>query len=131
MTANGSGCDIDAGAHADLARGARLFDAGEHFEAHEVWEERWRASTDETDRRFFQGLIQIAAGLHKRLAMGAPEPARRLLERGLAKLEACPARLHGLDVAALCARVRACLPVIEHLDRDAAPRIGAIDDAGG
>ena len=114
---------LDDAARADLIRGARLFDAGQHFEAHEVWEDRWRVSTDETERLFFQGLIQLAAALHKRRVMGDPVSAERLLAKGLAKLDAGPAQVHGLDVRALCARMRAWDPDAE----SALPAIGALD----
>lgn len=118
--------DLDEGARADLARGARLFDEGSYFEAHEAWEARWRIAEDAIDRRLFQGLVQIAAAFHKLFVMGSPESAARLLERGLAKLEACPERVHGMDLAALRARLRACAPGLERLERSAAPRIGAL-----
>jgi hypothetical protein len=36
----------------DGCPGARLFDAGEFFEAHEAWEERWRVATDKAEREF-------------------------------------------------------------------------------
>jgi predicted metal-dependent hydrolase len=72
-----------------FARGARLFDAGEYFEAHEAWEGLWRQATDESERRFLQGLIQVAAAFHKLFVMRSEDAARRLLTRGLAKLEAC------------------------------------------
>jgi hypothetical protein len=82
-------------------RGARLFDEGAFFEAHEAWEARWLVATDEDERRLLQGLIQIAAGLHKLFVVGSVDSAMRLLARGLAKLAACPAAPHdGVDVAA-------------------------------
>lgn len=42
--------------------GCRLFDAGEYFEAHEVWEDLWNLA-DGPRRAYLQGLIQVAAGL--------------------------------------------------------------------
>lgn len=77
--------------------GARLFDAGRYFDAHEAWEEHWLVETDPTQRLLLQGLIQIAAALHKLLVVGAPEPASSLFTKGLAKLDACPARVDGWD----------------------------------
>ncbi|MEO7108949.1 MAG: DUF309 domain-containing protein [Polyangiaceae bacterium] len=70
--------------------GARLFDAGAFWEAHEAWESRWRVETDDQARRTLQGLIQIAAGFHKWIVMGAPESAVRLLEKGGAKIDSPP-----------------------------------------
>jgi predicted metal-dependent hydrolase len=92
-----------------LARGARLFDAGRFFEAHEVWEERWLVETDGGRRRLLQGLIQIAAGFHKLGAAraGAAASAARLFARGLAKLDACPALVGELGLGPFCAGVQA------------------------
>jgi hypothetical protein len=39
-----------------------LFNAGDFFEAHEVWEDLWAESYGDL-RRFYQGLIQAAVGL--------------------------------------------------------------------
>lgn len=69
-----------------LLTGARVFDQRGFFEAHEIWEERWRVATDETDRRLLQGLIQLAACLHKRDVVGAPDAAARLFSRASEKL---------------------------------------------
>ena len=42
-------------------KGIRLFNRKHFFEAHEAWEEIWKRTTDEEDKRFIQGLIQAAA----------------------------------------------------------------------
>jgi predicted metal-dependent hydrolase len=91
-----------------FARGARLFDAGEFFEAHEAWEGRWRVAPDKAERDFLQGLIQVAAAFHKLLVMKSAEGASRLLAKGLAKLDACPTQVQGVDIAAFRERLRAC-----------------------
>jgi predicted metal-dependent hydrolase len=91
-----------------FAQGARLFDAGEYFEAHEVWERRWRQATDEAERRFLQGLIQIAAAFHKLLVTRSTEAAQRLLVRGLAKLDACPELVAERGLDAFCRQARTC-----------------------
>jgi predicted metal-dependent hydrolase len=89
-----------------FARGALLFDSGAFFEAHEAWEARWRVETDAADALFFQGLIQVAAGLHKLFAIGSVDSACRLLAKGIAKLDACPARVGDADVAAFREAIR-------------------------
>jgi uncharacterized protein len=71
--------------------GARAFDRGAFWDAHEAWEERWREETDEGARRVLQGLIQVAAALHKLVVMRSPASAARLFAKGLAKLEDLPA----------------------------------------
>jgi predicted metal-dependent hydrolase len=42
--------------------GIVLFNRGDYFEAHEVWEDLWM-DTAGPDKRFYQGLIQAAVGL--------------------------------------------------------------------
>jgi uncharacterized protein len=42
--------------------GVVLFNRGDYFEAHEVWEGLWM-DTAGPDKRFYQGLIQAAVGL--------------------------------------------------------------------
>jgi hypothetical protein len=84
--------------HEAFWRGAELFDRGAYFEAHEAWEERWLTSTDRNERLFLQGLIQVTAAFHKLLDKNAPDSAARLLARGLAKLNACPELIPGLNL---------------------------------
>jgi predicted metal-dependent hydrolase len=69
---------------ARLEAGRAAFDRGEFFEAHELWEDVWRELAGE-DRRFVQGLIQIAAGRHH-LRNGRSRPGTRLLAKGMEKI---------------------------------------------
>jgi uncharacterized protein len=43
-------------------KGIRSFNQGNFFEAHELWEENWKAAEGEA-RLFFQGIIQAAVAL--------------------------------------------------------------------
>jgi hypothetical protein len=64
--------------------GVALFNGARYWHAHEAWETLWRAAPDD-ERDFFQGLIQVAAGLlhlQRRNARGA----RNKLAEGVAKL---------------------------------------------
>jgi predicted metal-dependent hydrolase len=88
---------------AALAAGACLFDAGRFFDAHEVWEDAWRAEAG-ARKLALQGLIQIAAGFHKGLVQGRPSGMVRLLEAGLGRLEASGG-IEGLDLTAFLAEV--------------------------
>lgn len=97
-----------------LLRGGVLFDRGLFFEAHEVWEEAWLRESG-TTRRLLQGLIQIAAALHKVSRKEHPGGAVRLFDAGLAKLDAGLARLDGIpaiaagvDLPAFIEAVREC-----------------------
>jgi len=102
--------------------GARLFDAGAFWEAHEMWEARWRCERDDPSRRTLQGLIQIAAAFHKAVVMDSPESALRLFGKGLAKLDRPP------EVFALGdfrSRVERCAATLSSakIPRESIPRI--------
>jgi len=43
-------------------RGVGLFNRGEYWRAHEVWEEEWTPDRKGPDSGFYKGLIQVAAG---------------------------------------------------------------------
>jgi uncharacterized protein len=90
-----------------LRSGAERFDRGDYFEAHEVWEDRWRGAVDPLERLLLQGLIQVAAGYYKYFVQGKPASAARLLARGLAKLDGCPDEVGGLDLVGFRGRTRA------------------------
>jgi hypothetical protein len=80
-------------AHA-LVAAATLFDAGLHFEVHELLEPYWTRSTG-AERQALQGLIQIAVGL-QHLANANVAGARALLAEGSLRLR--DGRLTGLDL---------------------------------
>jgi uncharacterized protein len=104
---------------------AKLFDEGRFFEAHEEWEKHWLGEKDETRKRLLQGLIQIAAGFHKLLAMSSPESAERLLAKGLAKLDAFPQEVKRLELEEFRAGVHACARDLAagRFDRATIPRL--------
>jgi predicted metal-dependent hydrolase len=85
-----------AEAHRLFAEGVALFNGVRYWHAHEAWETLWRAAADE-DRDFYQGLIQIAAGLlhlQRRNLRGA----RNKLAEGLARLQLYQPAHHGVFV---------------------------------
>ena len=74
---------------------------GRFFDAHEELELAWNAADGET-KILLQGLIQIAAGLHRlKLHPEKTEGAFYLLDRGLAKLTRTRALLRPDSPAAL------------------------------
>lgn len=77
-----------------LVGAAALFDAGLHFEVHELLEPFW-ARAGAPERQALQGLIQIAVG-YQHLANGNLEGARSLLAEG--GVRAREGRLAGLDL---------------------------------
>ena len=95
--------------HPDLSPGERrrlfqegidLFNRGDFFLAHEAWEEIWRSTTPEP-RELFQGLVQVAAGLHQILDLKRRIGPRNTLAKARSHLEPCAPVLCGVDVAAL------------------------------
>lgn len=80
-------------------RGVELFNRAEFFEAHEVLEDVWRAAPA-AEKRFLQGLIQIAVALHhhgNRNLAGA----QSLLHRGTRNLQDYPENFAGLEIPPL------------------------------
>lgn len=85
--------------------GIELFNRGEHFEAHETWEEIWRSTTPEP-RELFQGLIQVAAALHQLFDLHRRTGPRNTLAKARSHLEPYAPAACGLDVAGLLDSVR-------------------------
>jgi len=75
------------------------------FECHETLEEIWLEEHGE-ERRFYQGIIQIAAGYYK-LQQGVPMGALKLWPMGIEKLQPFVPVFLGVNVEALIAAVRA------------------------
>jgi hypothetical protein len=97
-----------------LLAGAREFNSGRYFEAHEALEEGLE-EIDEADWDLGVGLIQIAVGYHKatqKLWSGA----LLLWQRGLEKLAPLPADAGGLRLEDLRARVRRDVEHVESGD---------------
>jgi predicted metal-dependent hydrolase len=93
-----------------MREGREAFNRGEFFEAHEFWEEVWNV-VDDPDRRWIQGMIQIATGLHK-LAGQKPDVAITLLQKALAKLHDCPRTLDGFALGAMRTQAHAVLDAL-------------------
>jgi uncharacterized protein len=79
--------------------GIVLFNQHSFFEAHEVLEDVWRAAP-EPERKFLQGLIQVAVALHH-YSRGNRVGCRSLLERARRNLSIYPEQHGGLDLAVL------------------------------
>jgi len=89
---------LDPGSPA-YQRGVALLNHGEFFEAHEVLEDLWRA-TSEPDRKFLQGLIQVAVAFHHR-SCGNLVGFRSVLARACRNLSTYPNVYQRVDLAAL------------------------------
>jgi len=78
-----------------LLDGINFFNAEQYFEAHESWEDLWRATRGPL-RLYYQGLVQAAVGMHH-LKQKNLNGARAQLQKSLAKLEQYPDRFCKID----------------------------------
>ncbi len=108
---------------AGYKRGLELGRAGSFFEAHEAFEEAWRASGDD-ERDFFQGLVHVVVSAYQR-DRGRPVAAERQRVKAIRRLAAYAPSHRGLDVAQLLARLDVAeADPREHLvERDAQPPV--------
>ncbi len=97
-------------------RGVALFNGVRYWHAHEAWETLWRAAPDE-ERDFYQGLIQLAAGL-LHLQRRNRRGARNKLSEGVAKLKPFQPAHHGIFVNELIGRAER---ILEDLDAGILP----------
>jgi predicted metal-dependent hydrolase len=84
---------------AGFRRGVDLFNRAEFFDAHEVLEDVWRAAPG-AEKKFLQGLIQIAVALHHH-TRGNLVGARSLLKRAARNLAGYPETFAGINLASL------------------------------
>ena len=115
-----------------MREGIECFNDGRFYEAHEAWEEVWRSTTPEP-AELWRGLIQVAVGLYHHLERGNPAPARRVLARGLRRVERYPQGTEGLDLHRLCREARAWedwLTQAEHGGGDEPPPLPRVERLG-
>lgn len=80
-------------------RGIVLFNQGSFFAAHEVLEDIWRTAPV-SEKKFWQGLTQIAVGFHHHSA-GNRTGARSVLARAARNLADYPPRFCGIKLSPL------------------------------
>lgn len=91
--------------------GVVLFNAGDYFEAHEVWEDLWAESHGDR-RRFFQGLIQAAVGLCH-FGNGNLRGAAKLYRSARDYMAGLGPTFEGMDVSAFWGGMEECFaPVL-------------------
>jgi predicted metal-dependent hydrolase len=98
------------------SRGITLFNQASFFACHEALEDAWR-DAPESERKFLQGLIQIAVAFHH-YSKGNSTGARSLLARALQNLAEYPEEFAGLELTPLRRSVAGWR---EALDNDSAP----------
>ncbi len=83
----------------EFLRGIELFNHAEFFDAHEVLEDVWRAAP-EAEKKFLQGIIQVAVALHH-YGNGNSTGARSVLRRAFRNLSRYPEGFGGVHLAGL------------------------------
>jgi len=86
--------------------GIVLFNRGDFFEAHEVWESIWLEEHG-PDRQFYQGLIQAAVGLCH-FCNGNVRGAAKLYRSSRDYLARYGAAHHGMDLAGFATQMEHC-----------------------
>jgi predicted metal-dependent hydrolase len=89
-----------------------LFNAGAHFEAHEVLEPLWLETRGRREADFYKALIQVAGGF-VHLGRGRTRPGRALIRRALELLSPYPATFEGLGLAQLRSALREKIDLLE------------------
>jgi hypothetical protein len=79
--------------------GLELFNAGEWFEAHEVWEDIWHMASGQR-KRFYQGLIQCAVTL-EHMRRGNPRGVVTVFASARSKFDGLPEVYMGVPVVRL------------------------------
>ena len=91
--------DVDAA----FAHGLRLAREGRYFEAHEAFEEAWRAAAAD-ERDFFQGLVHVAVAWYQ-AGRGRRPGCERQLEKAERRLAPFAPAHRGVDVESVLAQV--------------------------
>src|SRR5262249_45071112 len=95
--------------------GILLFNRGDYFEAHEVWEELW-GDTPGPGKSFYQGLIQAAVALCH-FCNGNVRGAVKLYRTSRAYMEQFASPHLGLDIAAFWEQMARCFaPLLEQTE---------------
>ena len=103
--------------------GIQLFNEGEFFEAHEVWEDIWHEAYG-LKYEFYQGMIQCAVAL-EHYRRSNPRGVVSLYDSYRKHMRDVPETFMGLDVKSFLAAMREALrPVLE---ADPLPAKGAIE----
>ncbi len=105
---NDPGTDFAPNADDDAwVRGLELYQAGDHWHAHEAWEALWLRKKHSGEGAFLRAAIQIAAAMVK-AEQGNMAGVRKNLGKALANLDGAPQRCRGIDTRALAADCGRC-----------------------
>jgi predicted metal-dependent hydrolase len=97
-------------------KGIEYFNDCDFFEAHDTWEELWTEYRGE-DRKFYQGLIQVAVALHH-FGNGNTRGARKVYLTSRNYLEAYPAVTLDLPLEEFLAQYQRCFEALLASEED-------------
>lgn len=112
---------VKRGVEGAVAQGVFVFNGGLFFEYHELLEDHWRGEVADR-KRFLQGLIQVAVGLHH-WENGNYDGAVILLREGAERLTVGRPHMLGLDVESFYHEVQAVRSALEELGRERAQEL--------
>jgi predicted metal-dependent hydrolase len=92
-------------------KGLDLFNRARFFDAHEAWEDVWRSAPVD-DKKFFQGLTQLAVAFHHH-STGNLVGACSVMHRGLRNLANYPLYHSGIHLNRLLSDVSQWLDALE------------------
>ena len=92
--------------------GIVLFNRGDYFEAHEVWEDWWMEHAG-PEKQFIQGLIQVAVGICH-FCNGNVRGAVKLYHSSRDYLQAYDSPTYGLDLNDFLKRLELCFSELLH-----------------
>lgn len=91
---------------ARLREGIKLFNQGRFFESHDAWESFYR-DTEEANKPFIEGLVQLAAALRLYSDFGEIKGPVRMIYQALIRLENYHPSYLGIRVKELAAAMEA------------------------
>ncbi|MEE9212839.1 MAG: DUF309 domain-containing protein [Phycisphaeraceae bacterium] len=97
-------------------KGIELFNDGEWFEAHEVWEDIWRMASG-NKKRFYQGLIQCAVTI-EHIHRGNPRGAVTVFESATSKFVNLPDLYMGINAKYVVSEIGKMIAAIRALPKE-------------
>jgi uncharacterized protein len=114
-----------ANAQQQLKLGVAAYRGRRYYEAHELWEVVWRDEAHPVMKAFLQGLILVAAGMHKLEKMGSVAGAVRLLQNAGARLAEVPDGTGGMAIGLLRSDIARATSELERLSSERSSSEGA------
>jgi predicted metal-dependent hydrolase len=116
--------ECEGAVHPAAAKGIRLFNRGEYFEAHEALEEAWRAEMGPV-RDLYRGILQIAV-TYLHITRNNYDGAIKVFGRSQRWMRGWPETCRGIEIGRLRQDAADAMAEVERLGRD---HLSAFDKA--